>query len=67
MRDNDGLVLIIFITILAFVAFVGGCVGGDSAARNQMRKEAIKYGYATHNPKTGEWEWVKKEEATNAN
>ena len=57
-------VLAILAIVLGLIAasWVGVRIGGVDAQR--LRQEAISRGYAQHNPTTGEWEWVDKEEVT---
>lgn len=44
------------------VLWVGVQIGGVDA--RHLQNQAISRGYAQHNPTTGEWEWIDKEEAT---
>ena len=56
--------------VMAVLCFL--CIGsvslfiGSVRLWSQMRTEAIERGYATHDPKTGEWQWVEPLPKTNA-
>ena len=48
---------------LGFFLGVSVCNLGWLALHRDYRKEAIERNYAMHNPVTGKWEWIEKEEA----
>ena len=64
MRNGDeswiGCIAII-VALVAAVAFGNWLINGTYAIK--LKAEAIEYGYAQHNPKTGEWEWIKPSKA----
>lgn len=47
-------VVIILVAGLIFLGFIG------SYRITALQNEAIELGYAQHNAKTGDWEWIKK-------
>jgi len=50
-----------FLLIVAIlISYILGLITGIGSSINATKTQAIEYGYAQHNPKTGEWEWVKK-------
>jgi len=51
------------VTIEVFIAFgfgiFIGCMLMNDTIIAPLRRQAIEYNYAQHNPKTGAWEWRK--------
>lgn len=50
--------IVVMITLAALFAFTFMLFCEAAKLWGETRKEAVHYGYATHDPKTGEWQWV---------
>lgn len=52
-------VLIATLMMTGFLCFVLGAIFGEGNSDTvELRQQAIEHGVAQYNPKTGEWEWL---------
>jgi hypothetical protein len=60
MKSDDAMIVVVLLAAVASIAFILG----RSDGMGSVRKQAIEHGYAEHNAKTGDWQWVEASDST---
>ena len=55
--DQKQQVLLLVVIIVLWIGMIAVAKFGENREA-RLKAEAIERGYAQHNPKTGDWEWI---------
>lgn len=56
MGDDSGVGVLAAFCLL--VGIVGGCTAGMNLDERHYQRQAVERGYAQHDPKSGQWQWI---------